>query len=262
MSEIHGAVGSYVINALDIDELDEFEAHLAVCPTCSNEVMEFCETAAQLSLLAVPTAPAPGIRESVLAAIKEVRPLPPEVLAPVTPLPTISPRRAQIEPPATVSPVDELALRRQRRRTRVLSLAVAAVTVVALSLGGWAFSLVQARQAQVASTSLETQLLTAPDLKVYTVKTVNGGDVSFRVSKGMNKAMFVGNGLPTLDAQHRYQLWTLQGAAATPDRLVEGGSQRTWLQGSVDTSSALAVTIEPSSGSKIPTRPIQAAVTL
>ena len=38
MSEIHGAVGSYVVNALDPDELDEFEAHLAVCPTCSREV--------------------------------------------------------------------------------------------------------------------------------------------------------------------------------------------------------------------------------
>ena len=52
MSEIHGAVGSYVVNALDPDELDEFEAHLAVCPTCSREVQEFGETAAELSLLA------------------------------------------------------------------------------------------------------------------------------------------------------------------------------------------------------------------
>ena len=46
MSEIHGAVGSYVVNALDPDELEEFEAHLAVCPTCSREVVEFGETAA------------------------------------------------------------------------------------------------------------------------------------------------------------------------------------------------------------------------
>ena len=38
MSEIHGAVGSYVANALDPDELNEFEAHLAVCPTRAREV--------------------------------------------------------------------------------------------------------------------------------------------------------------------------------------------------------------------------------
>jgi len=59
MSEIHNAVGSYVVNALDPDELEEFEAHLAVCSTCTREVQEFSETAAQFSLLAN-TAPAAG----------------------------------------------------------------------------------------------------------------------------------------------------------------------------------------------------------
>ena len=78
MSEIHGAVGSYVVNALDPDELDEFEAHLAVCPTCAREVREFGETAAELSLLASATPPPPALRSSILAAIAEVRPLPPE----------------------------------------------------------------------------------------------------------------------------------------------------------------------------------------
>ena len=59
MSEIHGAVGSYVVHALDPAELDEFEAHLAACPTCSREVVEFCETAAELSLVAPVTPPPP-----------------------------------------------------------------------------------------------------------------------------------------------------------------------------------------------------------
>jgi anti-sigma factor RsiW len=77
MSEIHSAVGSYVVNALDPDELEEFEAHLAVCPTCTREVQEFTETAAELSLLASATPPA-ALRGSILAAISEVRPLPPE----------------------------------------------------------------------------------------------------------------------------------------------------------------------------------------
>src|SRR5688500_4353737 len=115
MSEIHGAVGSYVVNALDPSELDEFEAHLAVCPTCAREVVEFCETAAELSLLAAVAAPPPSVRTNILSAIKEVRPLPP----------------AQPAPPVVV---DELALRRTRRRTRVLTALVAAVTVVALGL--------------------------------------------------------------------------------------------------------------------------------
>jgi anti-sigma factor RsiW len=77
MSEIHGATGSYVLNALDPSELDEFEAHLAVCPTCSQEVVEFCETAAALSLLAT-APPPPALKGSVMAAIAGVRVLPPE----------------------------------------------------------------------------------------------------------------------------------------------------------------------------------------
>ena len=60
MSEIHGAVGSYVVNALDPDERAEFEAHLAVCPTCSREVVELGETAAELSLLASDAPPRPA----------------------------------------------------------------------------------------------------------------------------------------------------------------------------------------------------------
>ncbi len=257
MSEIHGAVGSYVINALDADELDEFEAHLAVCPTCTNEVVEFCETAAQLALLAAPTAPPPALRSSILSAISDVRPLPPE--APAPPIEAL-PRRAVVPSASEPAPTDELALRRQRRRSRVLTLAVAAVTVVALSLGGWVFSLVQAQQSQVASVSLETQLLNAPDLKVYSKTTANGGTASFLVSKSLNKAMLAAGGLPALDANHTYQAWTLQGSTVTPDALVAGGAPNAWMTGPVDASTQLAVTIEPNQGSKVPTDPIQAIV--
>src|SRR4051794_5651795 len=88
MSEIHGATGSYVVDALDPDELDEFEAHLTVCPTCRQEVLEFCETAAELSLLASAPPPPPALRDAVLAGISGVRQLPPE---------EAQPRRAMVE---------------------------------------------------------------------------------------------------------------------------------------------------------------------
>lgn len=265
MSEVHGAVGSYVVNALDPDEVEEFEAHLAVCPTCTQEVGEFCETAAQLSLLA-PAMPPPALRGSILAAIKEVRPLPPE--QPVTrpadraAVVDLHPVRANAQP--SVESTDELALRRQRRRSRILAVAVAAVTVVALSLGSWAFSLVQGQQAQVASVSLETQLLAAPDAKIYPTTMRNGAQVSFVVSASMNKAMFIGNDLPAPGSGKAYQIWTLdQSSAAVPDRTVAGGgNERQFLEGPVATSTGLAVTIEPAGGSATPTQPLQAAVTL
>lgn len=261
MSEIHGAVGSYVINALDPIELEEFEAHLEVCPTCSREVVEFCETAAELSLLAPTPTPPPALRTSILAAIKDVRPLPPEM-----PVAEPTPRRAMLatvtDPSPTPPVVDELELRRQKRRTRVLALAVAAVTVVALSMGGWAISLVRDRQAQVASASLETQLFSAPDVKITATTTENGGQVSFVSSKSMNRALFVTRNLPTTDPSQKYQLWTLQGDQVTPDALLDGGSRKQWFDHALADSTGLAVTIEPKAGSQVPTLPIQASASI
>lgn len=260
MSEIHGAVGSYVIHALDPTELEEFEAHLEVCPTCSREVVEFCETAAELSLLAPTPTPPPALRSSILTAIKDVRPLPPEV--PVAE--PGSPRRAVLatapEPTAPAPPaVDELAQRRQRRRTRLLALAVAAVTVVALSMGGWAISLVRDQRAQVAAATLETQLFSAPDVRITATKTKNGGQVSFVSSKTLNRAMLVTSNLPTTDPSQLYQAWTLKGDRATPDVLFPGGVRKQWFDHALADSDGLAITIEPKAGSQVPTLPIQAS---
>ena len=232
MSEIHGAVGSYVVNALDASELEEFEAHLAVCPTCSREVIEFCETAAELSLLATVAAPPPSVRSNILSAIKEVRPLPPEQAQPGSQVPF-----------APIA-VDELALRRTRRRTRVLTALVAAVMVVALGLGGVVYGLVQQRQSQIAQDTLETQLFSASDVKVVNTASLNGGQVSFVASKSLNRAMFVATDLPEAGAGKRYQLWTIVGMPIADNQLEGGASTRQFFTGNIRDAAGLAVTIE------------------
>jgi anti-sigma-K factor RskA len=254
MSEIHGAVGSYVINALDPLELEEFEAHLAVCPTCTREVREFCETAAEFSLLAPQTAPPPMLRDSIMAAIGQVRPLPPPELE-------TAPAELVPAPPevAAAEPLDELAVRRLSRRSRFLSLAVAAALVVALALGGWGFSQARGRQEQIASAALETQLYTAPDVKIVATTTSNGAQVSFVSSRSLNKALFVANDLPPTEAGKRYQLWTLKGTQPLADNLLDGGTHHQWFSGPVAESTALAVTIEPAAGSAQPTTPAVAS---
>jgi hypothetical protein len=255
MSEIHGAVGSYVVNALDRDEREEFEAHLAVCPTCTREVQEFCETAAELSLLASATPPPAALRSSILSAISEVRPLPPELLPP-EPSAEIAP--AQPSPPAAETapadrPIDELALRRQQRRTRILSVMVAAVVAAALALGGVVYGLVQARQAQVAQQAAETELLTAPDVKTYTATMKDGGQVSFVVSRSLNRAMFVGKDLPAVGADRTYQLWTLEGKRAIPDNTVSGGGDRKeFFRETLGGVTGLAVSVEAAGGAQQP----------
>jgi hypothetical protein len=252
MSEIHGAVGAYVVNALDPDELEEFEAHLAVCPTCSREVVEFGETAAELSLLASAPPPA-ALRGSILSAISEVRPLPPEspaVTAPVEPT-----ARVPLTAPDEVRhAVDELALRRQQRRTRVLTLLVAAVVAAAVALGGVVYTLVQARQTQVAQQAAETELLTAPDVQTYSATMKDGGQISFVVSRSLNRALFIGKDLPTVGSDRTYQLWTLEGERAIPDNLVAGGGDRKeFFRETLDGVTSLAVSIEAAGGAQQPT---------
>jgi anti-sigma-K factor RskA len=265
MSEIHGAVGSYVVNALDDDELNEFEAHLAVCETCQREVVEFSETAAHLGQL-VEAAPPPALRDSVMSAIKNVRPLPPELPA----------QREDHEPNVPVvhtagqtaaEPVpDELALRRQRRAARLLSFALAAALVVALGLGGWVVSLDRQRDAQVAESNRETQLLAAPDAKVYTQTMKNGVPVTFVVSKTSDQALLIGKNLPDPGPGKAYQLWTLKdrGTVAVPNNTFDGGSTRkAWFGSGVQAADAVAVTIEPEGGSPKPTeKALQVSVPL
>ena len=257
MSEIHGAVGAYVVNALDPEELEEFEAHLAVCPTCSREVVEFGETAAELSLLASAPPPA-ALRGSILSAVSEVRPLPPESLPPASPAviaPVEPTARVPLTAPDEIRPaVDELALRRQQRRTRVLTVLVAAVVAAAVALGGVVYTLVQARQTQVAQQAAETELLTAPDVQTYSATMKDGGQISFVVSRSLNRALFIGKDLPAVGSDRTYQLWTLEGERPIPDNLVAGGGDRKeFFRETLDGVTSLAVSIEAAGGAQQPT---------
>jgi hypothetical protein len=252
VSEIHGAVGAYVVNALDPEELEEFEAHLAVCPTCSREVVEFGGTAAELSVLASAPPPA-ALRGSILSAISEVRPLPPEPAA-VTAQVGPSPRVPLTAPDEIRRAVDELALRRQQRRTRVLTVLVAAVVAAAVALGGVVYTLVQARQTQVAQQAAETELLTAPDVQTYSATMKDGGQISFVVSRSLNRALFIGKDLPAVGSDRTYQLWTLEGERAIPDNLVAGGGDRKeFFRETLDGVTSLAVSIEAAGGAQQPT---------
>ena len=150
--------------------------------------------------------------------------------------------------------VDELALRRQQRRTRVLTVLVAAVVAAAVALGGVVYTLVQARQAQVAQQAAETELLTAPDVQTYSATMKDGGQISFVVSRSLNRALFIGKDLPAVGSDRTYQLWTLEGERAIPDNLVAGGGDRKeFFRETLSGVTSLAVSIEAAGGAQQPT---------
>ena len=298
MSDLHSEVGSYVADALNPAERAEFEGHLVSCVSCRLEVAEFSETLAELTgLVAAP--PPPALRASVLAAIRNVparepmvgsneqsampiadgdgqavqplvpasvtqlRPLGPDEVAPLDEHPSEVPDWTWLGVTAGLS--DDLASRRSRRTDRVLTALVAAVLVVALAFSGWVYVSWQQNQTEVSQAHHETDLLTAPDVKVYTA-VVSGAQVSYVVSKQRNEALFVGKNLPRLEANQVYQLWTMRGEAVTKADLVRtGGDVRQWINGGgpIADSDGLALTREPGpDGSAAPTPPILAKVDL
>lgn len=270
MSEIHGAVGSYVTHALDPDELDGFEQHLAGCGTCQREVMEFTETAAELATL-VQATPPPMLRASILSAISEVRPLPPlpaveEEEAPRQPPGVVTPdedisteslatlNRTDETTPHTPAPLDELAARRARRLPRVFALVAAAALVIALGLGGWVVNLVQQQQTQSASVSLSSQILNAPDATIRNATTETGEAVSFVSSKSLNKAMFIGPDLGDPGAGKVYKLWTINGAPVGDVTFTSDKSGEVFMTGDIASATGLALSVETDPNTTAPTQ--------
>ena len=259
MSEIHDAAAAYALDALDPVEQEEFESHLVTCAACTREVAELRETAAELVLSAGAPPPPPALRASVLAGIVGVEQLPAPEVRPRRALPPTEAEeaRAAALPVATAAGgeavVDELALRRAGRRARVLSVLVAAVTVVALALGGVVYSLARQNETPPVASPPVTQtpqvdpsLLAAPDAKIVKAK-VSGADAAFVVSKSQNRAAFVSTDLPSPGQGNVYHLWTLKGdTVVRPDITFTVQDQGTQLfTGPVDDSTALAINVEP-----------------
>jgi anti-sigma factor RsiW len=271
---MHEDAAAYALSSLDAAEMAEFEAHLATCEFCQQEVAEFSRTAAKLSLLTQAT-PRPRLQQSVLAAIQKVPQVPAEDEAderpgtPATPSRTSTdawtrpagPRRAMpgtwIPDESDSRPVDDLQLRRQRRRRRILSGLVAALLIVAVGLGGVIYTLVQQRQAQVAERkaevaqkTFEEQLLRAEDVRVVVAPTLQGGGrCTFIVSQKLNRALYLGTNMPDPGQGRHYQLWTATGTRSNINPELDNPvpNVRPWRQffrGDVTQADFLAVSIE------------------
>jgi anti-sigma-K factor RskA len=65
----------YALGALDPEERARFQAHLAECATCRAEVQGFREVAGLLVYAAPAAAPPGGLRDRILRAARQVRPI-------------------------------------------------------------------------------------------------------------------------------------------------------------------------------------------
>ncbi len=265
--DLHTLTGAYAVDALPEEERVLFEAHLAVCGACGQEVQELQATAARLGAASVAGAPA-GVREQLLVQIDQVR---------------------QERPgPGVDAPVEAVAARRVVPRwvanglgiaAALLVVAVGGLAVVVASLQGQVADLEvlagdaertsaelrtvserlaeleqQAGEPPVLTSSALTDVLAAPD--VITV-SVTHDDVLGRVvaSPTRGEAVFIAENWSPAPSEHTYVLWLITPDGAVPAGLFdpdEQGRATRVMTGDMARATAIGITIEPEGGSPVP----------
>ncbi|MFJ3880879.1 anti-sigma factor [Streptomyces sp. NPDC090077] len=235
-TDTHTLAAAYALGALDDAERNDFATHLQDCEACRQEAAEFEATAARLAA-AVAQPPPPAAKEQVLAAIDEVRQLPPRVPAPA---PAPAPARGGI------------------LTRRAVPLALAA-SVAAAALGGIAVwqtqdgqdLKAQARQAQQQLDTISS-VLAAADARAVHGRAANGALTTVVSSERQNKAVFTAARLPAPGAGKTYQLWLDHDGIMRPAGLIDHDGT-VILTGNPADAGAVGLTLEPAGGSPQPT---------
>ncbi len=236
---LHSLSGAYVVDALDDFDRAAFEHHLAGCLDCQAEVASLREATALMADDAALTPPS-SLRESVLAGIKTVRPLPP------LQDPVASPAE-----PVLPAPVTNVVPMRPRRR--MTSLVAAAAAVVAIGAGAvW-----QPWQDDTSSSTLSAadQVLAASDAEQYSIKFDDGATATVVRSLKEGQAVLVTRNMAAPPPGKAFQLWLQDDAGAMiPAGLMKRpGDQKILLQGDATKATGVGITVEPESGSPEPT---------
>jgi anti-sigma factor RsiW len=225
--DLHTMTGAYALDALDELERRQFEAHLATCEACPEEVRGLIATGARLGVAAAVSVPA-SLHDAVMAQVATTRQLPPV-----------------LDPSVEVGRVLPM-LRRARTTSRALLAVAAALVVIAGALGGVAVQQQhRAVRVEQASAAIST-VLAAPDAKQ---SQVDGARVW--ISPALDRAVFVGQKMPVVDASHALQLWVLGDGTPRSVGLVHDGTPV--VADGVRPGLTLGVTIEPAGGSTQPT---------
>jgi anti-sigma-K factor RskA len=255
--DVHALAGVYAVGALDdATELREFEAHLAHCEACAEEVRQLQTTAAVLGRATALPAP-PTLRARVLPGIGEV----PQ--DPATP-PTATP--LTVTPPTPVPPSGEPHPPARRRRgparrpelrwPRVGTLVAAACLAVAVAVGVVAVQDQQRLDQLTAANQAISTVLSAPDARATTARATGGGTVTLVSAPSRDRVVVASSGLPALPGSKTYELWMMGPAGIRPAGLLRpNATGHIPLRVATVPGSAnrVGLTVEPAGGSAQPT---------
>lgn len=254
-ADIHALSGAYAVDAVDEAERAMFEAHLADCADCQEEVASL--RAAAATLTEEPehqTAPPPRLRGDVLAQISQVRPLPPAT-APTRTGPGGVDR-------TTGATVHEHPARRRRWPLLVAAAAVAAILGIGGGVVAWAPW--DDEPATTQPVPMADQVRRAPDATVHVAEMEGGARATIYRSMSMKAAVVVTEKMPPTPQGMAYELWLQDdsGRMEPAGMIPHGSSQTVVLEGDASTATAVGITMEPAGGSRQPTSDPLAVVPL
>jgi anti-sigma-K factor RskA len=236
--DLHNLSGVYALDAVDGPERDRFEHHLRRCRPCENEARGLADTATELGMAAA-LPPPPRVKERVLAAAAVTRQLPP-----VTDIPGRAPRWTS----------------RQAHRpfwTPRLAVAVAAISVaVAVALGATVLRTRHELDSARAQDQAIAAVLAAPDARIMSRATTDGGTATVVVSRVEGKIVFTTAGLPRLSAGKVYELWLMGPPRIRRAGLLPApaaGKTAPVLASGLVAGDRVGVTVEPAGGTSQPT---------
>jgi anti-sigma-K factor RskA len=213
--------GAYVLDAMTAAERDEFEAHLAACPVCQEEVDELRPAAEALPMAAPATLPPPALKDRIMAEVE---------------------REAGLLGAAGAGADRPPRAERPRRRRAWLS--------------GWRLAPVAA--ALLIAGVLAGTALDRPETTTYPV-TVDAQGASAELEVSDDGATLVANNLPQPPEGRSYEVWLMPEGSETPRPtdvlfLPRGdGSAVAAIPGSLEDVREVLVTDEPRGGSEEPT---------
>lgn len=228
MSDIHALSGAYAVDAVDDLERARFERHLAGCESCREEVDSLRGATALIAeTTAVP--PPAGLRDRVLAEIATVRPLPPQVDSPTASSASV-----------------------RRRRLAPLLAAAAAVVAVGAGASVWApWEDTGSQQVQVLGPI--DRVLQAEDAERYTKAFPDGSTATLVRSRELNQAVVVTDDMKPAPAGKTYQLWLQHEDDGMVPAGLMLGKDTLLLTGDPANAIGAGITVEPDTGSRVPT---------
>jgi len=218
---LHDLTAAYSLDALDPEDAREYEAHLARCARCREELAALSEAASALAYATQAPAPSPDLRARILQEAARERPN-------VVPL---SPR--WVKPLAGVA-------------------TVAACT--AIGLGIWAASLSSKLDRRTEALSEQERVAAILAEPASSRIPIEGGQGTLVVTP-MGQGVLVLNRLRPADPGRTYEAWIARGQTPEPAGTFDGGREVVLvrLKRPVTEGSAVMVTQEPGDGTDAPT---------